>query len=232
METIVATLIKYNLEGEEIGHVQVDEQLINAEANGQMIKDYIVAIRANARQWSASTKTRAEVKHTTKKAHAQKGQGRARHGSLVAPQYRGGGRVFAPRPKFDQHVKINQKERKAAVRFLISEKLKDNSICIIDETRMDQPKTKRIAAFMKVREINGRTLFLGESEFVELETEGKSHRVSVASSKHDCFMKSIKNLPRTAFKLASNASGYDVMVARNIVLTESALHELTQWLNG
>ena len=124
----MAKLKKYNIDGKELGQVSVEEHLINAEANSQMIKDYIVALRANARQWSANTKTRAEVKHTTKKPHPQKGQGRARHGSLVSPQYRGGGRVFGPRPKFDQHVKINQKERKAAIRFLLSEKIKDNRV--------------------------------------------------------------------------------------------------------
>ena len=97
-----------------------------------MIKDYIVALRANARQWSANTKTRSEVKHTTKKPHPQKGQGRARQGSLVSPQYRGGGRVFGPKPKFDQHVRINQKERKAAIRFFLAEKLKENRVWLIE----------------------------------------------------------------------------------------------------
>src|SRR5262245_53218509 len=105
-----------------------------------MIKDYIVALRANARQWSASTKTRSEMRHTTKKPHPQKGQGRARQGSLVAPQYRGGGRVFAPKPKFDQHVRINRKERKAAIRFLLAEKFKENKVWLIDDTQMDAPK--------------------------------------------------------------------------------------------
>src|SRR6188508_895850 len=121
-----------------------------------MIKDYIVALRANARQWSANTKTRSQVKHTTKKPHPQKGQGRARQGSLVAPQYRGGGRVFGPKPKFDQHVKVNQKERKAAIRFLIAEKLKENRVWLIENTEMDAPKTKMIAGFLKGLEINGR----------------------------------------------------------------------------
>lgn len=228
----MATLTKYNLEGKAVGHVQVNEQLMDAEANGQMIKDYIVALRANARQWSASTKTRAEVKHTTKKPHAQKGQGRARQGSLVSPQYRGGGRVHSPKPKFDQHVRINHKERKAAIKFLFAEKIKENRICIIEDTVMAEPKTKRIAAFLAGREITGRTLFLGESDFVEIETDGRVQRTSVSSSKHECFMKSVRNIPRTEFRLASNASGYDVIVARDIVLTESALHELTQWLNG
>lgn len=227
----MATLKKYNLAGKEVGHVSVGEHLINAEANGQMIKDYIVALRANARQWSANTKTRAEVRHTTKKPHPQKGQGRARHGSLVGPQYRGGGRVFTPKPKFDQHVRINHKERKAAIRFLISEKLKQNRVWLIENTQMEAPKTKVVVGLLKGLEIKKRTLFLGEGTFVEIETEGKVQRTSVSSPQHDHFVKSVRNLPKTNFKLASNISGYDVMIAHDIVMTESALHELTQWLS-
>jgi large subunit ribosomal protein L4 len=227
----VATLKKYNLAGKEIGQVNIDDTWLNVEANGQMIKDYIVALRANARQWSASTKTRAEVKHTTKKAHPQKGQGRARHGSTVAPQYRGGGRAFGPRPKFDQHVRINKKERKAAIRFLLSEKLKENKVWLIEDTAMDAPKTKTLAQFLRGFDLRGRVLFLGETTFTDVETEGKVQRVSISTDKHNHFVKSMRNLPRANFMLASNINGYDVMIAREIVLTESALNELNQWLN-
>ncbi|MBA3721714.1 MAG: 50S ribosomal protein L4 [Parachlamydiaceae bacterium] len=226
----MATLKKYNLTGKEIGQVKIDERLTNAEANSQMIKDYIVALRANARQWSANTKTRAEVKHTTKKPHPQKGQGRARQGSLVAPQYKGGGRAHGPKPKFDQHVRINQKERKAAIRFLLAEKFKENKIWVIDDTKMNEPKTRTVASFLKGLEIWGRILFLGEGTYTEVETEGKVQRVSISSDKHDNFSKSIRNLPKSSFKIASNISGYDVLVAKEIILTESALNELNQWL--
>lgn len=227
----MAKLKKYNLSGKEIGTIDIGEEFLNVEANNQMIKDYIIALRANARQWSANTKTRSEVKHTTKKPHPQKGQGRARQGSLVSPQYRGGGRVFGPKPKFDQHVKINQKERKNAIRFLISEKLKANRIWIIDNTEMQAPKTKQVSDFMKGLEIKNRVLFLGEGAYVQVETEGKVQQVSVSTKKHEHFAKSTRNLPKTNFKLASNINGYDVMIAHDIVLTESALHELKQWLS-
>lgn len=226
----MAKLKKYNLAGKEVGQVDVEDHLIEAEANNQMVKDYIVALRANARQWSANTKTRSEVVHTTKKPHPQKGQGRARQGSLVSPQYRGGGRVFGPKPKFDQHVKINQKERKAAIRFLLSEKFKENRVWLIDGTKMDAPKTKTIAGFLKGLDIKGRVLFLGEGTHEEVKTEGKVQRVHVRSDKHDHFSRSTRNLPRSGFRLASNISGYDVLIAQDIVMTESALHELNQWL--
>lgn len=226
----MAKLKKYTIDGKEVGQVNVEDHLINAEANSQMVKDYIVALRANARQWSASTKTRAEVKHTTKKPHPQKGQGRARQGSLVAPQYRGGGRVFGPRPKFDQHVRINQKERKAAIRFLLAEKFKEDRVWLINSTEMKGPKTKSIVELLKGLNVKGRVLFLGEGTFNEVETEGKVQRFNVSSDKHEHFIKSMRNLPRSDFMLASNISGYDVMIAQGIIMTESALHELNQWL--
>lgn len=227
----MVTLKKYNLDGVEVGQVTVDERLINAEANGQMIKDYIVAIRENARQWSANTKTRAEVKHTTKKPHPQKGQGRARHGSLVGPQYRGGGRVFSPKPKFDQHVKINQKEKRAAIRFLLSEKFKENRIRIIENTQMELPKTSRLASLLNVFETKKSVLVLGESSFLQFEAEGNNYKFNISSDQHYAFSRSLRNIPKTKFKLASNISGYDVLVAHDIVMTEAALNELKEWLS-
>ena len=74
---------KFSLNGKEVGNAEIEDSIVNAEANGQMIKDYIVALRANARQWSASTKTRAEVVHTTKKPFAQKGTGQGRQGTQI-----------------------------------------------------------------------------------------------------------------------------------------------------
>ena len=145
----MATLTKYNLQGEEIGQVDVDDAFFAFEANGQMIKDYIIALRENARQWSASTKTRAEVEHTTKKPHAQKGTGNARQGTLVAPQHRGGGRAHGPRPKFNQHVRINKKERRAAIRSLLAEKMRAGRMLIVEDMRLDAPKTQTVSRFLK-----------------------------------------------------------------------------------
>ena len=226
----MATLKKLNLKGKEIGQVEVDDILVNAEANGQMIKDYIVAIRANARQWSANTKTRSEVSHSTKKPHPQKGGGRSRQGSLAAPQYKGGGRVHSPRPKFDQHVRINKKERKAAIRFLISEKIKDNKLIVLEETKLKAPKTKIVADFLNQSGVKGRVLFLGEGHYSHIETEGVKKTFSVRCDKHENLVKSLRNIPKVEFSLATNISGYDVLVAHDIIITEEALKELTEWL--
>ena len=105
----MADIKKYNLSGEQIGSVALDDALLEGIANPQMVKDYLVAYRANQRQWSANTKSRAEVNHSGQKPHPQKGTGRARQGYLGSPQYKGGGRVFGPKPKFDQNVKMNKK---------------------------------------------------------------------------------------------------------------------------
>lgn len=226
----MTTLKKFNLKGEDLGQVQVEEAFLNAEANGQMIKDYIVAIRANARQWSANTKGRSEVNHTTKKPHPQKGGGRSRQGSLAAPQYKGGGRVFAPKPKFDQHIRINKKERRAAIRFLLAEKIRDGRVYILDTTDVEAPKTQIVSHFIKSQLSGKRVLFLGESNFVDLKYEDITHRVNVPSTKHANFILSMRNIPKTEFSLASNVSGYDVVVAHDIVMTEEAFKELSDWL--
>lgn len=228
----MTTLKKYNLSGQEVGDIDLSENLMSAEANAQMVKDYIVALRANARQWSANTKTRAEVNHSNKKPHPQKGQGRARQGQLSAPQYKGGGRVFGPRPKFDQNIRINKKERRAAIRFLLAEKIRDNRLHVIDNLDIDAPKTKIVANFLKERNLPGRVLFLGEGSYLELTSEQFAPlRVNMPSDKHGNLIKSLRNLPKIEFSLATNISGYDVLCAHDIVVTEAALKEIEQWLS-
>lgn len=225
----MSTLKKYDLQGHEQGHVKLDEKLIGAKANGQMVKDYIVALQKNARQWSANTKGRSEVSHSTQKPHPQKGGGRARQGSIVAPQYKGGGRVFGPKPKFDQHIRINKKERQAAIRFLVSEKLRAGKIHVVSNFDLDAPRTKSIVEYMKSQELTGRVLFLGEGAYLDLQMD-EGPTFSIGQDTHDNIIKSIRNVPKASFALVKNISGYDVLVAHHIVLTESALNELNEWL--
>lgn len=226
----MSTLKKYDLTGAEQGQITLHDSLVTAKANGQMVKDYIVALRANARQWSASTKGRSEVSHTTKKPHPQKGGGRARQGSLVAPQYKGGGRVFAPKPKFDQHVRINRKEKLAAIRFLLAEKLRAGKFHVVNDLNLDAPKTKRVVDFMKATQLSGRVLFLGEGAYFTLPIEGYNPVFSAPQEQHNNFVKSMRNIPKASFSLVKNISGYDILVAHHVVLTEKALQELNDWL--
>lgn len=226
----MTTLKKYNLDGKEIGTLKANKTFDKAEANSQMIKDYIVALRKNARQWSANTKGRAEVRHTTAKPYKQKGTGRARHGNLVGPQFRGGGIVFGPKPKFDQHVRRNKKERIAAMRYLISEKIANHKVIIIEDTFLDAPKTKTVTNFLKAIGINKRILFLGEGNYQEIEVGETTQQVNVKCDKHLNFSKSIRNLPKIEFSFAKNVNGYDLMLAEHLIVTEAAFKELSDWL--
>lgn len=226
----MTSLKKYNLNGELLGDISCSHQFTDREAHGQMIKDYIVALRANARQWSACTKGRSEVKHTTHKPYAQKGTGRARQGSLVAPQYRGGGRVFGPKPKFDQHIKINRKERRAAIRTLIGEKIVDEQLYILDTTEMKEAKTKHISNFLALMGLERRVLFLGESGVQEITVGDVVHKFNVHTAKHENFVRSTRNMPGVRFQGACSISGYDVLLAQHIVMTEEALREVEEWL--
>jgi large subunit ribosomal protein L4 len=231
----VATLKKYNLSGNEIGEVSINDDFLDITVSGQMVKDYIVALRANARQWSANTKTRSEVSHSTRKPHRQKGTGSARQGTLAAPQFRGGGIVFGPKPKFDQHVRINKKEKRLAIWSLLAEKIRENQVAVLEDVAfsdtLDAPKTKVIASFLKLRNLTGRrVLFVSEGTYHEVDTDGEKLRVSVASSKYEYFKRSVRNLPHVNFIQAANVNGYDLLVSREIVFSESALKEIQELL--
>ncbi|MGA8164248.1 MAG: 50S ribosomal protein L4 [Waddliaceae bacterium] len=226
----MTTVKKYNLEGEEMGEITIDPAFLEIKANGKMIKEYLVAMRTNARQWSASTKGRGEVKHTTKKPHRQKGTGRARQGSLVSPQYRGGGIVFGPKPKFQQHLRINKKERKASIRYLLAEKIRSQHLLVLEQTELEQPKTKIMVKFLAACGCDKRVLFLWEGNTKEVSIEDKSTAVSVSCHRHRHLAKSVRNLPKVQFRLAKNVNGYDLMLANYLVVTEEALNEMQQWL--
>lgn len=209
----MATLKKYDLQGKEVGAVQVDESLLKEVAHPQSIKDYIVALRTNARQWSASTKVRKEINRTGRKPHPQKGQGRSRQGDLAAPQYKGGGIVFGPRPKFDIHVRINKKERRAAIRTLIAEKIKGGRVHILEKASFSQPKTAKMAEFFEaVPGLDKRVLLLCDGK------EGQQEH-------HGHLLKSLRNIPKKEYAWLSQVNGYELIRSHTLVVLDSALEE-------
>lgn len=202
---------KYDLTGTEKGEAEISDRIVEAEVHNQLVKDYLIAIRANARQWSASTRDRSEVSHSGQKPHRQKGTGRARQGSLASPQYKGGGVVFGPRPKFDQHVRINRKERRKAVQVLVGDKVRDGHFHVLDSVMMEEPKTKRVRTFLDALSLSHRVLFLvaNDEEAVN-------------------FRRSVSNLEKVEINLVANVSGYDLARARDVVVTESGLAQLNR----
>ncbi|HLB53282.1 MAG TPA: 50S ribosomal protein L4, partial [Chlamydiales bacterium] len=166
----------------------------------------------------ASTKTRAEINRTGKKPHPQKGGGRARQGDLAAPHYKGGGIVFGPRPKFDQHVRINKKERRSAIVALIAEKMRENRVCILGEEEMKAPKTKTLAQFFHQVEIGPkRALILGAPSL----TEGGEN-----------LRRSLSNLPKKEYSPVTQLNGYILARCRDLVILESAWDAFLAMLKG
>lgn len=195
---------KYDIFGKEKGSVALSDECAEVSANRQLIKDIVIAQRANKRQWSACTKNRSEVSHSGKKPHRQKGLGRARQGSLAAAQYKGGGVVFGPRPKFNQRIRINKKERRQAMRALLSEKIKEDKIFIVDDFQLEKPKTRLLSDLFKALRLEGRTLLVA------------------AEVKHLYY--SVRNMPGVEFRVTPSV--YDLMLAKNLVVAESALPQL------
>ena len=201
------SLKKYNLRGEEIGAVHVSDLLTEAKANSQLVKDYIVALRANARQWTACTKTRSEMSHSTKKPHPQKGGGRSRQGSLVAPQYRGGGRVFGPKPKPDFHIHVNQKERRAAIRALLGDKIRNGGLIVVDSLSMDAPKSAVMKKFFGACGCSRRVLVLGEGAYMQAGGEEGGAPLSVGSEAHTAVRKAFATCTELSFRSSEMLMG-------------------------
>jgi large subunit ribosomal protein L4 len=210
----VFKLKKYDLQGNELGEEQIDDKDLKDLANSQMIKDYIVALRNNARQWSANTKGRKEVNKTGAKPYAQKGTGRARQGCYAAPQFRGGGIVFGPKPKFDQHVKVNKKEKRKVISTLIIEKLKNNKAMVLDFKDEDVNKTKQVDNFLNATKLKGtRVLVLSKNE----------------GSKN--FKRCLRNIEKTNLVDINAVNGYELTLCKNLILTSSVLADLKNVIN-
>ena len=192
----------------------------STQYGGEMVKDYLVIQRANKRQWSASTQTRAEVSHTKRKPFAQKGTGNARQGFLGSPQFKGGGRVHAPKPKFDQTIHMNRKERRLVIRHLLSKKIKETGAHILEYKTLEKPETKTLAKFLKALNLSGkRVLFLAEKP------EEKSEQYRTLSL-------SLRNIPRIEFTYLPNMSGEDLALAHQLIILDSALGDLKETLGG
>lgn len=224
----MATLKKYNISGKEVGEVAINGAFLEETVHSQLVKDYLVALRNNLRQWSASTKGRSEVKHTTRKPHRQKGTGSARQGSLVAPQYRGGGIVFGPKPKFDQHVRMNRKEKKKAVQFLFGEKIRSSAVFIVEDSVFGQdikkPRTKEVVSFLKALNLGRKKiLFVGETN-----QQVENDKTGEGALQHANFQLSMRNIPRTEFRKVDLVNGYDLIRSGTIVITESALNAFVE----
>ena len=206
----MATLQKYDLTGEKSGELELNDSFLNASANAQMIKEYVVAIRANARQWSASTKGRSEVNRSRKKPHKQKGTGRARAGSNRSPLWKGGGVIFGPKPK-TLKFKLNQKERKLSLQTLLYSNR--NNICVIENLE-ESFVTNKSKDLIKI--IKNLKLSLNEKLLI------------IVSNKTEAIRLSSRNLKNVELISASNLNTLSLIKSKNILVTVSALNDIKE----
>ena len=155
----MANLKVYNIKKEEVGSIDLNDEVFNAEYNEALIHQVIVALHNNARQGTKSTLTRSEVNLTKKKLWRQKGTGNARHDEKSAPQFVGGGVVFAPKPR-DFSQKINKKMRDIAFSSALSQKIRQGEVYILDEVNFADAKTKAASEFAKTFGLNKRAVIV------------------------------------------------------------------------
>lgn len=214
----------YNLDALKIGQIALSEGVFSQQTHPQTIKDYAVAMRRNLRQWSASTKGRSEVNHSGQKPHAQKGTGRARQGYLGAPQFKGGGVVFGPKPKFDQHVRINKKERRAAVQTLLSEKYRENQLIALRIDQFLEPKTSRISRFLQNLNWTHRALFvLPSKQLMNADLQASENPDHI---NWQALSKSTRNIQKANTAQLINLNAVDLLNAKYVIFEESALRQL------
>ena len=149
----------YNTKASEVGQLNLDDSVFKCEYNEPLIHQAIVAYQANQRQGTKSTLTRTEVRGGGIKPWRQKGTGRARQGSIRAPQWIKGGVVFAPKPR-DFSKKLNKKMKAQAFRSAISYKVANNELFVLDELTLEAPKTKLMAEILKNFKLDKRTLVI------------------------------------------------------------------------
>lgn len=201
-----------NINGQETGRkVTLDASVFGVEPNDHVIYLDVKRYLANKRQGTHKTKERAEVAYSTRKLFRQKGTGGARRGSIKSPLLRGGGTVFGPRPR-DYEQKVNKKVKRLARISALSMKASEQAIVVVEDFTFDAPKTKQFAEVLKALKVN----------------EQKS--LLLLGGLNEVILKSSRNLPKASVMQAEDVSTYNILDAKQLVLTESALTMLTDLL--
>ena len=159
----MAKVSVYNIEGKEVGHIELHDAIFGVEVNEHLLHMAVVAQLANKRQGTQKAKTRAEVSGGGRKPWRQKGTGHARQGSIRAPQWKGGGVVFAPTPR-DYTITLNKKERRLALKSALTSRVKENKFLVVEDFEMTEIKTKKVANTLKNLNVNKALLVVSEGE--------------------------------------------------------------------
>ncbi|MBI2023125.1 50S ribosomal protein L4 [Candidatus Giovannonibacteria bacterium] len=206
----------YNVKGQKVGAAEVPEGIFGVDWRPALVKQVYDGERANARMPWADSKDRSQVRGGGKKPWKQKHLGRARHGSIRSPIWRGGGVTHGPLKERNYQVKINKKMKRGALFSLLSKKLKDNEIVLLDKFSVPAPKTKEAFRIFKNLREKGGFKYLGV-------VGGKS---LVAIPKENDIVRSIKNLPFVQAKEPRNLNTNLILNHKYLVLDEASIDEL------
>ena len=200
-----------DMTGKAVGEIELNDAIFAIEPNVSVMHSVVKNYLANQRQGTQSALTRAEVSGGGKKPYRQKGTGRARQGSIRAPQWIKGGVVFAPKSR-DFSKKMNEKAKKAALYSALSKKVADGEFIVVDELKVSAPKTKEMAAFAKALGLNKTALVVMDNDDVNV-------------------IRAAANLPKLATLPLAQLSTYEVVANNKVVMTKAAVEKF-QEVNG
>ena len=198
----------YNMSGELVGEIELSEAVFGIAPNSSVVHDVVKNHLANLRQGTQSALTRAEVSGGGRKPWRQKGTGRARQGSTRSPQWVHGGIAFAPKPR-DYSYTLNKKSRRLALKSALSAKAQETAIVVIDEIKMEAPKTKEFTAFLNAVGVQGKALV-------------------VTAAPDANVVKSGRNIPGCEVTFANLINVYDIVNAKKLVLDKAALQKIEE----
>ena len=204
----MANVSVYNMEGKEVGTIELNDAVFGVTVNEHLVHMAVVQQLANNRQGTQKAKTRSEVSGGGRKPWRQKGTGHARQGSTRSPQWTGGGVVFAPVPR-DYSFKMNKKEKRAALKSALSDKVANGKLVVVDALTFDAPKTKEFAKVMTNLNVNDKALV-------------------VLNDNDANVVLSAKNIPTVKTSLTNTINVYDIVNAKTLVLTQDAVKTIEE----
>ena len=198
----MANVAIYNMEGNEVGSLELNDAVFGVEVNEHLVHMAVVQQLANNRQGTQKAKTRSEVRGGGRKPWRQKGTGHARQGSIRAPQWKGGGVVFAPVPR-DYSFKLNKKEKRAALKSVLTTKVNDSKLIVLDELKMDEIKTKKFQEMLNNLKVSNALVVINEND--------------------KNVVLSARNIPAVKTALTNTINVYDILKYDTVVVTKDAV---------
>ena len=203
----MANVSVYNMEGKEVGTIELNDAVFGVEVNEHLVHMAVVAQLANKRQGTQKAKTRSEVSGGGRKPWRQKGTGHARQGSTRSPQWTGGGMVFAPTPR-DYTITLNKKEKRAALKSALTSRVNENKFVVVDELKFDEIKTKNFKAVMNNLKVSKALVVLADND-----------QNTVLSA---------RNITEVKTSLVNTINVFDILKYNTVVATKAAVASIEE----